>query len=287
MSGALTGLDLPEAYPETVDARTVEQRIADRRAADEFNAAGYSEALGGVPAAARLYAPADLTQFYSVVAVRAALSPLLPIDFVDPAPLGIEKPSTEFVMVGDVSCLVGWAVIPAGEEPTDADRQWVMCQATDDDVTVRINANTGETPETSQSWRRRSSLPAPSPLLAYRSSLLAPEALLRLASGPVGDAPDAPPSGPRRGVVDRADATLGDVGPQNRFIRTFNKHLVKSARRPQRQPRPGATSRSTVSTRCALYSTPSWFGTVSRTVSAAAIASSLASCSTSTSGSAA
>jgi len=147
LSGALTGLDLPEAYPETVNARTVEQRIADRRAADEFNAAGYSEALGGVPAAARLYAPPDLTQSYSVVAVRAALSPLLPIDFVDPAPLGIEKPSTEFVMDGDVSCLVGWAVIPAGEEPTDADRQWVMCQATDDDVTVRINANTGETPE--------------------------------------------------------------------------------------------------------------------------------------------
>ena len=58
-------------------------------------------------------------------------------------------------------------------------------------------------------------------------------------------------------------------------------------RRDQRQPSSGATYFRTLSMTCALYSTPSWFGTVSNSVSAAAIASSWASCETSTSGSAA
>ena len=55
----------------------------------------------------------------------------------------------------------------------------------------------------------------------------------------------------------------------------------------QRQPSAGATSVRMLSMTCALYSTPSWFGTVSRSVSAAAIASSWASCEMSSSGSAA
>ncbi len=55
----------------------------------------------------------------------------------------------------------------------------------------------------------------------------------------------------------------------------------------QRQSRAGATVVRMLSMTCVLYSTPSWFGTVSRSVSAAAIASSWASCATSTSGSAA
>ena len=39
--------------------------------------------------------------------------------------------------------------------------------------------------------------------------------------------------------------------------------LRLTQRRPQRQPSPGATCRSTLSRRCRLYSTPSWFGIVS------------------------
>jgi ABC-type proline/glycine betaine transport system permease subunit len=50
---------------------------------------------------------------------------------------------------------------------------------------------------------------------------------------------------------------------------------------------PGATYFRMLSNTCALYSTPSWFGTVSSNVSAAAMASSLASCFASTPGSAA
>src|SRR4029078_3791459 len=54
-----------------------------------------------------------------------------------------------------------------------------------------------------------------------------------------------------------------------------------------RQPSSGATNFRMLSTACALYSTPSWFGTVRSSVSAAWIAVSLASSRTSTSGSAA
>ena len=55
----------------------------------------------------------------------------------------------------------------------------------------------------------------------------------------------------------------------------------------QRQPSAGATCVRMVSMTCVLYSTPSWLGTVSKSVSAAAIASSWASCGMSSSGSAA
>ena len=71
------------------------------------------------------------------------------------------------------------------------------------------------------------------------------------------------------------------VPNQGRFYPRFYQQ------RDQRQPSSGATYFRTLSMTCALYSTPSWFGTVSKSVSAAAIASSPASCSTSTSGSAA
>jgi hypothetical protein len=55
----------------------------------------------------------------------------------------------------------------------------------------------------------------------------------------------------------------------------------------ERQPRPGATCFRIASRTWALYSTPSWFGTVRSSVSASAMASSFLSCSTRTSGSAA
>ena len=54
-----------------------------------------------------------------------------------------------------------------------------------------------------------------------------------------------------------------------------------------RQPSSGATNLRMLSMAWALYSTPSWFGTVSSSVSAAWIAVSWASCLTRTSGSAA
>ena len=145
LSGGLTALDLPEAYPDDTDAATIEERVADRRTADTFNADGYSTALGGVPAAARVYAPEDLALFYSVVTVRAELTPLVPFTFVDPAELGLAKPMTELVWEGDVACVVTWAAVPAGETATDDDRQAIVCQATGDGLTVRINANSGET----------------------------------------------------------------------------------------------------------------------------------------------
>jgi hypothetical protein len=145
LSGGLIALDLPDAYPDDMDPAIVEESVANRRTADTFNADGYSEALGGVPAASRLYAPADLAVFYSVVAVRAELTPLVPFSFVDPAALGLAKPTTEFVWEDDVSCVVTWAAVPAGETPTDDDRQAVACQAIGDGLTVRINANSGET----------------------------------------------------------------------------------------------------------------------------------------------
>src|SRR4030095_15293221 len=58
-------------------------------------------------------------------------------------------------------------------------------------------------------------------------------------------------------------------------------------RTPHRHPSSGATYLRMLSMTCALYSTPNWFGTVRSSVSAAAIASSSASCLTSASGSAA
>ena len=145
LSGGLTALDLPEAYPD--EGTDAEEQAANRRAADEFNAAGYSQALGGVAAASRVYASPDLEPLYGVVAVRAELSPLLPIDFVDPERLGIAKPTTELVWVGDVSCLVSWAVVVAGGEVADDDRLAVFCQLSDSGITVRIGAHAGETPE--------------------------------------------------------------------------------------------------------------------------------------------
>jgi hypothetical protein len=60
----------------------------------------------------------------------------------------------------------------------------------------------------------------------------------------------------------------------SRRVRTRIRVLCSCA---QRQPSSGATSVRMVSMTCVLYSTPSWFGTVSRSVSAAAIASSWAS----------
>ena len=55
----------------------------------------------------------------------------------------------------------------------------------------------------------------------------------------------------------------------------------------QRQPSAGATVVRIASITCTLYATPNWFGTVSKRVSASAIASSFRSCSMRTSGSAA
>jgi hypothetical protein len=71
---------------------------------------------------AGLYATEELGVFYGVVAVRAELSPLVPLEFVDPAALGLAKPMTELVWEGDVSC-----------------------QAAGDGLTDRINATTSET----------------------------------------------------------------------------------------------------------------------------------------------
>ena len=105
-------------------------------------------------------------------------------------------------------------------------------------------------------------------------------------------------AGPRYNVewvaekLDSPSAGRNDrrLGPEcERFMTALSECATDGAPQPrsQRQPSSGATYFRTLSMTCALYSTPSWFGTVSKSVSAAAIASSSASCETSTSGSAA
>ena len=79
-----------------------------------------------------------------------------------------------------------------------------------------------------------------------------------------------------------------DDGLERLLRRYLGAHAPRDEEaRGQRQPSSGATYFRMLSMTCALYSTPNWFGTVSKSVSAAAIASSSASCGMSTSGSAA
>jgi hypothetical protein len=76
----------------------------------------------------------------------------------------------------------------------------------------------------------------------------------------------------------RYDALNTAKGISRRFDRRLsNRVIVGHQARARRSsfavhPSAGATSRAIVSSRCALYSTPSWLGTVSSTVSAASTA---------------
>src|SRR5262245_297972 len=139
----LNAMDLAASYPGG-SSPSAEQ--LDRiRAAQDFNAAGFSAAFGGVAVASRRYAPETLATFYDVLAIRAELSALTPRQFVDPEALGLAKPVEELVVVGDVNCVVNWQPVAAGVEVTDEDRLAVTCQGASSDVTIRV-AVAGEDP---------------------------------------------------------------------------------------------------------------------------------------------
>jgi hypothetical protein len=143
--GGLNALDLATSYPgDSPPSPEVLDRI---RAAQDFNAAGFSAALGGVAAASRRYAPEALAPLYDVLAVRAWLSALTPRQFVDPDAVGLAKPVEELVVVGEVNCVVNWRPVAAEGEVTDEDRLAVTCQGVSNDVTIRVAVVGEEQPQ--------------------------------------------------------------------------------------------------------------------------------------------
>ena len=64
--GDLNAIDLATSYPG--GSAPNDEQLGRIRAAQDFNAAGFSAALGGVAAASRRYAPEALTPFYDVLA---------------------------------------------------------------------------------------------------------------------------------------------------------------------------------------------------------------------------
>jgi hypothetical protein len=141
--GDLNAIDLATSYG---DSPPDEEQLERIRAAQDFNAAGFSAAFGGAAAASRRYAPEGLTPFYDVLAIRAEMSPLTPRQFVDPDAVRLAKPVEELVVLGDVNCVVGWQPVAAGAEVTDEDRLAVTCQGVADGVTVRVAVAGGEQP---------------------------------------------------------------------------------------------------------------------------------------------
>jgi hypothetical protein len=134
--GELNALDLATGYPGQSPPSA--EQLDRIRAAEEFNAAGFSAAFGGVAAASRRYAPEALDPVYGVLAIRAELSALTPRQFVDPDALGLAKPAEELVIVGAVNCVVNWLPVAAPAEVTDEDRLAVTCQGVAADVTIRV-----------------------------------------------------------------------------------------------------------------------------------------------------
>jgi hypothetical protein len=143
--GELAAMDLATSYPG--DSPPGDEALDQIRAAQDFNAAGFSAAFGGVAAASRRYAPEPLTPFYDVLAIRTELSALTPRQFVDPNVVGLAKPVEELVVVGDVNCVVNWRPVAAGAEVTDEDRLAVTCQGVSDGVTIRVAVAGGDQPQ--------------------------------------------------------------------------------------------------------------------------------------------
>ena len=143
--GDLNAIDLATSYPG--GSAPNDEQLGRIRAAQDFNAAGFSAALGGVAAASRRYAPEALTPFYDVLAIRSELSALTPRQFVDPNEVGLAKPVEELVVVDDVNCVVNWQPVAAGAEVTDEDRLAVTCQGVADGVTIRISVAGGDQPQ--------------------------------------------------------------------------------------------------------------------------------------------
>ncbi len=143
--GELDAMDLATSYPG--DSPPSDEVLDRIRVAQDFNAAGFSAAFGGVAAASRRYAPEALTPLYDVLAIRTEMSALTPRQFVDPNVVGLAKPVEELVVIGEVNCVVNWRPVAAGAEVTDEDRVAVTCQGVSDGVTIRVAVGSGDVPQ--------------------------------------------------------------------------------------------------------------------------------------------
>ncbi|MEV6644069.1 hypothetical protein [Amycolatopsis sp. NPDC051371] len=106
---------------------------------DEETAARVSAAYDGAGAVVQDYQDERLLRSFQLVAVRAP-SPELFAPYEDVQALGIAKPGTELVRVGDVQCLVHNDPAAPGSAP-DPDRSFVTnCQRTGAGLTVAVRS---------------------------------------------------------------------------------------------------------------------------------------------------
>jgi hypothetical protein len=142
-------IELPESvgdfvwFPDAVeangvDAEQIETQTGRTERKEESARTWASEAFGDAGADARQYASEDLDQLPLAIVVRGPSPGLQPQSFSAAEDLGLEVPQSEIQRTGEVECLVVNPTTPEGGE-VDIDRiVAVLCQRSDDDLTVRL-----------------------------------------------------------------------------------------------------------------------------------------------------
>jgi hypothetical protein len=144
--GLSEDLHAPDSLPGGFTPLTAgpDKALAKNAAADEAGGTRtLPQAYGGATAVVREYADDGMRDFLVLEAVRAA-SPKPYTPYVDPAPLGQAKPNTEVVTVGQVSCLVSYQPVPAGQDVTPDKTNVQLCERTAGHLTVRLRFNGAE-----------------------------------------------------------------------------------------------------------------------------------------------
>ncbi|MCR6489291.1 hypothetical protein M8542_41395 [Amycolatopsis sp. OK19-0408] len=135
----LGGLGRAQDAIAKVDAQRGKPQIDRIDKTDRETGARVSAAYGGAAAVVQDYQDDRLLRSFQLIAVRAS-SPELFAPFEDVQALGVAKPSTELVRVGDVACLLHNDPAAPGSTP-DPDRSFVLsCQRTGPGLTVTVRS---------------------------------------------------------------------------------------------------------------------------------------------------
>jgi hypothetical protein len=130
---AITKLDAVKGKPQLDRIDKTDRETASR----------VSAAYNGAGAVVQQYQDDGLQRGVQLIAVRAP-SPELVAPYEDTEALGLVKPSTELVRVGEVQCLVHNDPAPVGSTP-DPERSFVTnCQRTGSALTVTVRSLSSE-----------------------------------------------------------------------------------------------------------------------------------------------
>jgi hypothetical protein len=132
--GELVSIDrikLPATAPPDAVART---KDTNARSSQRL-----SEAHGGAGAAVQIYVDQDLSLQVTLMIYRAPSAHPLYVPYQDPQYIGMAKPSQTAEEFGDVSCVVGNDLTPAGQTPSPHSAHVDTCTRTGALLTVEIH----------------------------------------------------------------------------------------------------------------------------------------------------